>query len=215
MSDVDRLREVIATMLLMPQDQITRDTSLKSLESSLSGTRLRLALKRAGLDGLCANGVPATYGALEAALTDIREVEAPREAGLTTIGVMESPPANLLIGIDIQQVTELPEAIDYCAHEMYRKVFAGIELAYAVANSDPRLHLAGFWCAKEALRKCDPSFLKADLTTTAVGHNADGRPYLCMVTPLGARRLPHAVSISHSGIFATAVVIVQRRGASS
>jgi hypothetical protein len=67
--------------------------------------------------------------------------------------------------------------------------------------------LAGFWCAKEALRKCDSSFAKTELNLISVLHEETGRPYLTYATPTGHVQLPHAVSISHANELATAVVI--------
>ena len=53
----------------------------------------------------------------------------------------------------MQEIAALPVTADYWDHEFYRETFEPSEIAYAVVQSDPRTHLAGFWCAKEALRK--------------------------------------------------------------
>ena len=86
-------------------------------------------------------------------------------------------------------------------------MFGKSEIAYAVVQSEPRTHLAGFWCAKEALRKCDPSFIKVGFESTVIAHEQGGGPYLQWQTPSGPVRLPHAVSLSHTRELATAVVI--------
>jgi hypothetical protein len=72
---------------------------------------------------------------------------------------------------------------------------------------EPRTHFAGFWCAKEALRKCDPSLAAVPMILTAIAHDADGRPYFSLESDAGRERLPHAVSISHTTEVATAVVV--------
>ena len=73
------------------------------------------------------------------------------------------------------------------------------------------------------VRRFDTRFFTADASTiahrvegvihadanpaaTAVAHEESGKPYLLLVTPAGRTRLPHALSISHSGLIAGAVV---------
>jgi phosphopantetheine--protein transferase-like protein len=115
--------------------------------------------------------------------------------------------AGLQVGLDVEDIRSLPEATDYWEHEFYRTSFARSEIAYAVLHMEPRTHFAGFWCAKEALRKCDPSFASISFDRTAVAHDPDGRPYITLETEAGFARLGHAVSISHTAEVATAVVV--------
>jgi phosphopantetheine--protein transferase-like protein len=113
----------------------------------------------------------------------------------------------LCIGLDIEDIRSLPEAKDYWEDEFYRANFAKTEISYAVLQTDPRTHFTGFWCAKEALRKCDPAFATVSPASTAVAHDPNGRPYLTLDTEAGLVRLPHAVSISHTTELATAIVV--------
>jgi phosphopantetheine--protein transferase-like protein len=113
----------------------------------------------------------------------------------------------LQVGLDVEDIGSLPVASDYWEHEFYRGSFAKSEIAYAVLQPEPRVHFAGFWCAKEALRKCDSSFAGVSPELTAVAHDLDGRPYLTIASEIGPERLPHAVSISHAAEVATAVVV--------
>jgi phosphopantetheine--protein transferase-like protein len=115
--------------------------------------------------------------------------------------------AGLCVGLDVEGIRSLPEASDYWEHEFYSGSFARSEIAYAVLQSDPRMHFAGFWCAKEALRKCDPSFASVSPALTAVAHDSNGRPYLTLDTEAGLVRLLHALSISHTAELATAIVV--------
>ena len=68
----------------------------------------------------------------------------------------------LQVGLDVEDIRLLPQAKDYWEHEFYSGSFAKSEIAYAVLQAEPRTHFAGFWCAKEALRKCDPGFAGVD-----------------------------------------------------
>jgi phosphopantetheine--protein transferase-like protein len=113
----------------------------------------------------------------------------------------------LQVGLDVEDIRSLPVASDYWEHEFYRGTFAKSEIAYAVLQVEPKVHFAGFWCAKEALRKCDSSFAATSLDEIAVAHDPEGRPYLTLAGEAGPERLPHALSISHTTEVATAVVV--------
>jgi phosphopantetheinyl transferase (holo-ACP synthase) len=207
MNQSNEPREILATLLMMAPDDLKPDTSLQSLDSSLGTARLALALKRAGLR-LPGGAVPPTFRDLELALNG----SAREPASSETVSVPMTTPVNnsfggLQVGLDVQDINALPLADDYWDHEFYKENFDKSEIAYAVVKPEPRTHLAGFWCAKEALRKCDPAFAGAAFATTAVMHESNGRPWLLSVTPTGRVRLPHALSVSHSGQIASAVVV--------
>jgi len=154
---------------------------------------------------------PATFGDLEAALLGKLPAKNPitPENGGVGLTMPHAQPVftGVQVGIDVQDVSSLPLADDYWEHEFYVGMFGKSEIAYAVVKPEPRMHLAGCWCAKEALRKCDPSFMNVDFAATVVAHEQDGRPYLQRQTPSGPVRLPHALSLSHTAEMATAVVV--------
>jgi phosphopantetheinyl transferase (holo-ACP synthase) len=210
MNQVDELRGMVATMLMLPPDQVGPETSLASLDNSLGGAKLKLGLKRLGLSSPVASS-PATFGELEAALfgkLQAKDSPAPKSGEVDPTIVSAQPVlTGLQVGIDVQDVRSLPVADDYWEHEFYVGMFGKSEIAYAVVKSEPRTHLAAYWCAKEALRKCDPSFIKVGFETTVVAHEPDGRPYMQWQSPSGPVRLPHALSLSHTGELATAIVI--------
>lgn len=212
MTKTEELRGMLATMLMLPPEQITSNTSLTSLEDSLGGARLKLGLKRLGLS-LPMSSSPGTFGELEAILFQKPSAETPVSPVKKTIQTDTKPPdqmaspAGTHVGIDIQDVRSLPVAKDYWEHEFYAGLFGKSEIAYAVVQSEPRIHLAAYWCAKEALRKCDPTFMSVPFDATVVAHDADGKPYLQWRNAATPVRLPHALSLSHTNELATAVVM--------
>jgi phosphopantetheinyl transferase (holo-ACP synthase) len=188
-------------------DRLEADTPLRGLDNSLSGTRLRLGLRRLGFLAPLLK-VPATFGELERLLAGDHALPVGEHPVNAKQRLAPSPePASFRIGHDIQDVQSLPDATDYWDHEFYLGSFSGAELAYAVILSEPKQHFAGFWASKEALKKCEPSFLDVDLRELTVAHNADGSPYFFLVTPSGGIRLTHGLSISHAGNTASAVVL--------
>jgi phosphopantetheinyl transferase (holo-ACP synthase) len=211
MSQRDQLTEIVSTLLMLPPGDLTADTSLARLDTSLGSVRLVLALKRLGLK-LPSDRVPPTFRDLEFALGTngaVREVSA-AETTATPVPAarVNGFQGGLQVGLDIQEVGALPIPADYWEDDFYRENFDKSEIASAVVTAEPRTHLAGYWCAKEALRKCDPSFIGTRPDATAVAHDEGGRPYLVSVTSAGRTRLPHSLSISHSGQVASAVVVI-------
>jgi phosphopantetheine--protein transferase-like protein len=207
MSQTEAIRSMVATMLMVSPAEIADGTSLASLNTSLGSAKVRLGLKRLGL-ALPAGAKPATFGGLVAALSG---ETTPVAVQASVVARPVAPPTgngSLQVGLDVEDIGSLPVAVDYWEHEFYRGSFAKSEIAYAVLQPEPRTHFAGFWCAKEALRKCDPSYADVDPPLTAVAHDTDGRPYLTLESGAGSERLPHAVSISHTSEVATAVVVM-------
>ena len=155
------------------------------------------------------NFIPVTFGQMDAILSG-KPAAASMALSAADIRpmVLTSPPlTGVHVGLDVQDIKSLPLARDYWEHEFYAGMFGACEIAYAVVHPEPRIHLAGFWCAKEALRKCDRSFATAGFETTVVAHDPTGRPYLVWRRATGDVVLPHALSLSHTGEVATAVVI--------
>lgn len=206
MTREDQLREMMAKMLMTPVDGIDTGTSLAILDNSLGEAKLRLGLKRMGLK-LPPGVRPSSFG-------DLCELLSGKEPQPVQPAPHEGPPAavssaldGLSVGLDVQDVSSLPAAADYWEDAFYLATFAKPEIAYAVMKPEPRIHFAGFWCAKEALRKCDPWFAGVEPLATVVTHEAGGRPFLVWNGPAGETRLRHALSISHSGAIAMAIVV--------
>jgi phosphopantetheine--protein transferase-like protein len=214
MSKTEELRTMIGAMLMVPPDEIGPETSLGSLTTSLGSARIRLGLKRLGLQ-LPGGPAPTNFAALVAAVSG-ETMSAPGPVSRpqpACVPVSGNVPAGgflpgLHVGLDAEAVGSLPAALDYWEHEFYRDTFASSEIAYAVLKTEPRTHFAGFWCAKEALRKCDPAFTTTDMNRVAVFHGPDGRPYLTVQTETGAERLSHSLSISHTSDLAVAMVVM-------
>jgi phosphopantetheinyl transferase (holo-ACP synthase) len=104
-------------------------------------------------------------------------------------------------------VENLPVVPDYWGDAFYSAIFTPAEIAYCLLQDQPLVHFAARWCAKEALKKCDPTYLQADLRTLEVRLSASGAPYLCAVADGHSTPLPFAVSLSHTAQAAVAVVV--------
>ncbi|MGD0107611.1 MAG: 4'-phosphopantetheinyl transferase superfamily protein [Rhodopila sp.] len=102
------------------------------------------------------------------------------------------------IGIDIEEVSALPEADDYREHPFYQQNFSVAEIAYCIRQADARASFCGTWAAKEAAIKAglaaNPSARLGDIE---IGRDTLGRPRIA-----GGQ-----LSISHTSTTAVAVCV--------
>ena len=84
------------------------------------------------------------------------------------------------MGLDIQDVASMPVTDDYRADAFYSSAFSAAEIATALLRADPRVHLCGIFCAKEAAKKSNPSLLNEPMSAFAVAHDAQGKPLLSL-----------------------------------
>jgi len=216
------LKKTVAEILQTEPDEIGPDTHLRirRLQGSIGSGILDAALRRRlGVSCPAVYSVT-TYGELAAAVLG---PEAP-EAG--PAAVQEHPPVendgatrdgiagDLACGIDLEMIENLPEAEDYWEADFYRTHFTNAEIAYCAAQENPRWHFAARWCAKEALKKCDPSFLHLDANQIEVVLDEFGKPWLRVNTGAEPRRVPAAVSLTETPVMAGAVVVLERHARS-
>lgn len=214
MTDRQALAAIVAPFLRCAPEEITAQTSLQqsvvgssiryhrmfaALESAV-GRRLDRASIRTLSDLLAAspsntNGSSGTNGSSRAASdgsTQARRGPAAAQARLEPVAAQA-----LSVGIDIEAVSEMPEAFDYRAHEFYAATFTPREIAHCLLSDDVRASFAGRFAAKEAIVKADAGY--AFKPFNAVEIEADDH---------GAPRFPgFSISISHAGGMAVAVAI--------
>jgi len=119
-------------------------------------------------------------------------------AAFDGLGVAERATV-LGVGIDI-------ESVDRWRSPGLRleSLFSTSELEYCRSRSDPAVHLAGFWCAKEAVFKAVSQHLSVSLRDIVITHRVDGS----LVVEIKGRASPRVlVSISHTRKTAAAVAL--------
>ena len=117
---------------------------------------------------------------------------------------------DISIGTDIEELDNLPESVDYLNDDFYQSVFQPEEIKYAIAAKNPRIHLCGMFCAKEALIKSNKLFAGIEMKNICVKHDSDGAPHLEL--PGTVNNVVLKLSISHTEKMATAVVLCMVNG---
>ena len=66
---------------------------------------------------------------------------------------------------------------------------------------------AAWWCAKEALKKCNPIYMRLEMSQIEVETVVAGRPSMRIRFHDETRELAVAVSMSYTPVMATAIVV--------
>lgn len=103
------------------------------------------------------------------------------------------------LGVDVQNISELPAVDDYRSDAFYQATFSPEEISYCVLQPNPRQSFAGLFAAKEALVKAKYSLSQRPLNELVLTHDSNGKP--------GFEEFE--VSISHSGEVAMAAALFQ------
>jgi phosphopantetheine--protein transferase-like protein len=217
MEQQDLLQCTVATFLGIEPQHIQPALSLTGtrLHGSLARARLYIALQQS-LGVQCPAVFTAqTYGELHSAVfgapTAAPEIAPPQSRPSAAGDAGPSEQVSLAgeggCGIDIEMVENLPRVQDYWEDPFYTATFTAAETAYCLLQASPLLHFAARWCAKEALKKCDPAYSHMAMNQLEVGLTATGAPVLQSAIRGTWERLPVTVSLSHTTSMAAAVVI--------
>jgi phosphopantetheine--protein transferase-like protein len=206
------LREIVARLCRVHQEEVLSGFSLAPLVSrSVNVHLLDSALRKLlGVEPPPLQTIR-TYADLEAlVLGEVEGGESPRALipGATNVAEEYVPtpvPGGLACGLDMESIANLPMTEDPWMHEFYSNFFTSTEIAYCVAQAHPLRHFAARWCAKEALKKCDPDFLHEKLVNIQVVNDEKGAPLFQLVRT--GQNLPHALSMTHDENVAGAIVL--------
>lgn len=110
-------------------------------------------------------------------------------------------------GVDLEQVSALPECADYWEEPFYQQHFTKAEIGYCLTQPNPRMHFAARWCLKEAVKKCGGEFSVLEFRHLEVAHAESGAPVIRVWREGGMTVAPLAVSLSHTEEWAVAVAV--------
>jgi len=209
MSAPQDLRGVVAQLCKCAPEEISEGFSLDvpALRGSLRKAVLIASIRRyLGKDCMAA-ATAKTFGELETLVSGKAQpvASAPETKPVVSPAAVEMPVASgVTCGMDIEAVAQLPETSDYAGHQFYKDSFSSEEIAYCAKQAKPRLHFAARWCAKEALKKCDPAFRDTRPSELELARQDSGAVFF----RVRGKTLPHAVSVSHTEDTAAAVVML-------
>jgi phosphopantetheine--protein transferase-like protein len=207
----DTLQSLVAYFLGIAPDAVTSSTPLNgTLASSLGRARLDAALRQKLGIRLRACYRARTFGELQASANGGDGTAAVPSTVVPRLAQLQAGSPATSVGFDLQSAEELPECADYWSHPFYAEHFTATEIAAGLLHSQPRMHFAGVWCAKEALKKGSPDLLHTDWREIEVRLGSDERPIAYVKDGNEWHQLTASISITHTGNVAGAVAVFGR-----
>ena len=115
--------------------------------------------------------------------------------------------SEIFIGTDIIEVIRINHAIKNYGKNFLNRIFTESEQKYCNSCSNPPIHFAGRFAAKEAVKKAlltSGRFSSISLKEIEIGRKQDGQPFLNYQLD----RIEYCnISISHTERYATALAI--------
>jgi holo-[acyl-carrier protein] synthase len=222
---VETVIEIISVIAGKERSQLAPDSNLRSLgiTSSIEILKIQSALERKFNQKLpplgdtwtidkIASQVGQGIGENAAIATPMQLKIEDNQGAFSEIPERSSTPgfSGFFIGIDIEEVEHLPLTSNFRTHDFYQTQFRNEEISYALLKPEPRLHLCGIFCAKEALKKSAPELIQLRMDEIQI-HHLQGRPYIQTIHESINARFNFQVSISHSNHYAVAAVFTIAR----
>lgn len=106
------------------------------------------------------------------------------------------------VGVDIEQITNLPEANDFRSDSFYQLNFSPREISYCLCQPNPRASFAGLFAAKESIAKADGAYRNRPFHHVEISHDESGKPFFP----------GFQLSITHTDTLACAVAVSEQKG---
>ncbi|MBE9167091.1 4'-phosphopantetheinyl transferase superfamily protein [Pleurocapsales cyanobacterium LEGE 06147] len=215
---MEKVVEIVAKIAGKSASQVLPETSLGSLgiTSSIQILKIQSALERQYqqklpflADSWTVERIAAQVG--EASLPTktngtISQLNTATNFNGNTARVQPVNLSGISIGIDIEEINNLPDTSNYRTHEFYQTLFSSEEISYALLQNEPKLHFCGIFCAKEALKKAAPELINLRMDEIKVTHQ-QGRPSIIISDRAINSTFNFQVSISHSSNYAVATIL--------
>jgi phosphopantetheine--protein transferase-like protein len=196
-------KPIIATFLKIDPSELRAETPIdrSALQGSILLHRMHAKLAQAGCHIDHWSEIR-TFGDLERAMSG-QTLPGAQTAQASAHALVESgttpliEPNRLAVGIDIEEIANLPLADDYREHPFYKSAFTPSEISYCIMQVNPASSFAGLFSVKEAIVKAGGSKKINTLIEIGILHDDEGRP--C--------HTGYELSLSHSGHYAVAVAL--------
>ena len=177
----DKIKNLIATFLRVPAEQISYNTVIDrtAVSSSIALHRMYAKLAEAGfavpeywnvktfstlLERINGNGHTSTT-------VDVQQVQI-SNAIMPVLEYTEGP----AVGIDMEDINAMPKANDFREDEFYKMNFSQAEIAYCILQPAPYASFAGLFAAKEAIVKANNANRNKPFNTIVISHDKQGKP---------------------------------------
>jgi phosphopantetheine--protein transferase-like protein len=201
---MEKAKNIVATFLKVDPSEISESTLIdnSAIPGSVLIHRMYSTLSAEGFHVVDQKGIR-TYGDLLNFLNgnstnhpspQNEEIEKPKSKKITK--TISNTSSELEVGIDIEDIFNMPVADDFRENRFYTDNFSKKEISHCILQADPRASFAGKFAAKEAIIKADNSYKSTPFNQIEI-LNDDGKPFFN----------EFSISISHTTNQAVAVAI--------
>jgi phosphopantetheine--protein transferase-like protein len=207
MSKVNKIKEIVAQFLKVDPAGLNDGTFIdnSALHSSVLTHRMYAELVKEGVQVNAPQDIR-TLGDLLSVLDGPqhghveKKVDRVVSQGISAQSATNGTRGDISIGIDMEDVENMPETNDYREEPFYSRNFSQKEISYCILQPDPRRSFAGKFAAKEAVIKADNSYRTKTFNQIEILNDSVGKPVF----------ENFVVSISHAQDKAVAVAVEQR-----
>lgn len=194
----ENIKKIVSGFIKIPVEQINEGTGIgrSVLANSILVHRMYAAIAKGGFVITDYQEIK-TYGEL------LNKINGNQETG-NHIPVMtgnksfhQTNDQKRGIGIDIEEISNLPKADDFREEEFYQLNFTSQEMAYCIIQPDPYASFCGLFAVKEAIVKASDYYSGIPFNKIFVDHLEDGKPLFD----------GFEISISHTNSIAIGVAV--------
>ena len=171
----ENIKQIVSRYLKIPVEQINETTEIgrNALGNSILVHRMYAAIAKEGFEINDYQEIK-TYGALLHKISGERTNNHLPVSNNNTNHLQTNQ--NTGIGIDIEEISNMPRTEDFREDEFYKMNFTSQEMAYSIIQPDPYGTFCGLFAAKEAIVKADNHFKSISFNKLFVHHLEDGKP---------------------------------------
>ena len=180
----ETIKNIISGFINVPADQIGPSTPIDrpAFKSSILFHRMYARLAEAGvaIDNVgnmrvVGDLLTHTRPSGSSVRSSAAELSAPAPIAVRSADAA-SAAAGPSIGIDIEEIANLPRALDFRKDAFYTANFTPAETSYCILQIDPYSSFAGLFAAKEAIVKADNQLKGKFFSTLEITHTGEGKP---------------------------------------
>jgi phosphopantetheine--protein transferase-like protein len=172
---------IIAHFLKIQPSEIVDTTKMDASATGGSLILLRMYSKLAGSGYVVENPTSiSTFGEFSKAvekLMDKASVDQVTTVAAKVVGYSDEFINNeISIGIDIEDIANLPNTDNFSTEQFYIDNFSANEIGYCAAKINPLESFAALFSLKESIIKADNSLIKTQFNQIKIEHTKQGRP---------------------------------------
>lgn len=199
---MDKVKNIVATFLKVEPSEINEETLMDrtAIPGSVLIHRMYSTLSSEGFQVADKRSIRTygdlikTLGGASESLTD-EVVEVKKETKEIVIDDNASP--NIDVGIDMEDIANMPVVTDYREEKFYTDNFSDKEISHCILQVNPLASFAGKFAAKEAVVKADNTYQSTSFNEIEILNNDAGKPVF----------KDFSISISHTETQAIAIAM--------